>query len=64
MDNKFLIEQLNKLINWKQNNTIHCKNTSCKGMLLESEDTYTFKCSDCGRYWDEYTKWKELTEVN
>jgi len=60
MDNKILLEKLDKINNWEPLDIIHCKEPSCIGMLLESIDTYSYKCGDCGKYWDEYTTWKEI----
>ena len=60
MNRTILIEALNILTNWNQNRLIHCPDKNCDGMLLESEDTYTFKCSNCNCYWDEFTEWKKV----
>jgi hypothetical protein len=51
---------LNKIKSWKQNQIIHCPNNDCKGMLLDSIECHEYKCSDCGKYWWENSKWIEL----
>ena len=54
------MEDLDKITDWDQQNVIHCTARGCKGMLLESIETYTFKCSNCNKYWDSYTEWREV----
>lgn len=48
---------LNKIKDWHQINVIHCRDPECKGMLLESNQSYHYKCSDCGKYWFETSNW-------
>ena len=56
------MNKLDELNNWKQSSITHCPRKGCKGMLLDSEDTFILKCSDCKKCYMEITKYVEIDE--
>lgn len=49
-------------MDWKQERAVHCPDSNCKGMLLQSDFYHEEKCSDCGKYWISITQWHDVSE--
>jgi len=45
---------------WRQMDITHCPDKDCKGMLLGNPYYHESKCSDCGKYWIQITKFVQV----
>jgi hypothetical protein len=45
---------------WHQDVVIHCPDSECEGMLLQSIYVTPMKCSKCGRLWVEISRLVEV----
>ena len=45
---------------YSQIRIIHCPIKKCKGMLLSNPCKHELKCSDCGKYFMESTRYEEV----
>jgi len=48
---------------WYQLYSVHCPNSVCKGMLLQSKYYHANKCSKCGKLWMLVTRYEEVNEL-
>lgn len=49
---------------WQQVEVVHCPDTECDGMLLQSNYYHPMKCSKCGKLWMDITKFVEVKELS
>lgn len=45
---------------WHQSEVIHCPDTKCDGMLLQSIYKHEMKCSKCKKLWISKIEWIEV----
>lgn len=45
---------------WHQSHVAHCPDHNCKGMLLQNPFYHEEKCSKCGKYWLQISKYIEV----
>lgn len=45
---------------WQQMEIIHCPDSDCKGMLLQSDFKHEMKCSNCKKMFMEITRFEEV----